>query len=180
MSDAPLIDEDKLESLIMFFHDLLLSTDLNAAAVIGLSGPPQMNQNPGVRTLDRVRQFNAIRNFLVSANKALRYATTLEGLGQISAQDWGGLKAHADSIKEVRDMQEHDDEYLLDTGRNQGRFVHNDGGVAADATSLMVIDGAILIGNRVHVQAVQAAVCDTYRTLKAREFWPAWLTEGIN
>lgn len=180
MSEVSPINDEKVETLIMFFHDLLLSTDLNAATLIEQAGPPKLLPDPGARTLDRVKRFNAIRNFLVSANKALRYASALERSGRLNAQEWTSLRAHASAIKEVRDMQEHDDEYLLEEGRNQGRFVHEDGGVAADATSLIVIDGAILIGNRVHVQSVRAAVCEVYRTLKARGFWPEWLTSGIN
>ncbi|MFM0399679.1 hypothetical protein PQR37_34420 [Paraburkholderia nemoris] len=63
-----------------------------------------------------------------------------------------------EDVKDVRDMREHDDEYLQGNGRHKQRYTYSTDRFSADASSTVVDEGRYLIGGRVHVESIVAAV----------------------
>ncbi len=57
-------------------------------------------------------------------------------------------------IKDLRDMNVHDDEYIMRIGRKQNDFFSFDGIVQADAISIIVSEEGIKLGNKVNVTKI--------------------------
>lgn len=58
-----------------------------------------------------------------------------------------------ENIINIRNMKEHDDEYVLGKGNKQDDFITDSGVFAADATSTIIIQGkAYLIGGKIDVK----------------------------
>ncbi|MBB3256846.1 hypothetical protein F4827_001692 [Paraburkholderia bannensis] len=62
-----------------------------------------------------------------------------------------------EDVKNVRDMREHDDEYLQGSGRRKDKFMFQAEDFSSDASATIARDGEYLIGGRVHVQKLMDA-----------------------
>jgi hypothetical protein len=57
-------------------------------------------------------------------------------------------------IDEMRDMLEHQKEYLKGKGDNQDKWLHRTGIITADASASIIKDGEYWLGNRLSVQEI--------------------------
>jgi hypothetical protein len=75
--------------------------------------------------------------------------------------------------KEIRDIREHDDEYLTDAGWYPDNATpklaagYPAGSVAADATSSIIDPGRYLIGGRLHVEGAMKAAEELFPLIRA-------------
>lgn len=96
--------------------------------------------------------------FLVALNKVNRWARELQKHDPEKITGTQQFLKSFEKGKVLRDMREHDDQYMDGRGRKQDQFVYTieDGWVSLDATSTVVIGGEILLGGRVSVQQMIA------------------------
>ncbi len=79
--------------------------------------------------------------------RRLRHAVNEHVVPARVASDYAAIARH---LADVRNMREHEDEYLLGAGTQRGRFVHHDPvrRVVADATWTVSHEGDYLLGGR--------------------------------
>lgn len=92
--------------------------------------------------------------FLVALNKVNRWARELQ---KIAPEQSTGVPRFVESFaegKKLRDIHEHDDEYLTGRGQKRSQLIYTteDGWLSADAFSTITVNGEILLGGRVSVQ----------------------------
>lgn len=144
---------------IMFQGDRLLNAQdvLNSPHALGSAGMQQFREQMDRRLMEE--QF-----FLDAVGKALRWIKVAKRQDLSLSEAVDRFLQQLPEAGEVRNMREHDDEYLEGNGNKQADFVKTTtvGGqqisATVDASSTIVWDGNYLIGGRLNVQnAIDAA-----------------------
>jgi hypothetical protein len=116
--------------------------------------------------------------FLISIMKLRDWCDVLQALHAPFANTCQVIfDVTTDDVKDVRDMREHDDEYLQGHGRHKERYTFSTDRFSADASSTTVDEGHYLIGGRVDVQAIVTAV-DSFLSELIRQL-PSVNLEGL-
>lgn len=104
---------------------------------------------------DRCKRMMEEHFFVIALGKSIDYLNYIKERSQISKELLDELyeKVGKTEITELRNMREHDDEYIRGDGHKQQNFitVSKDNFFASDATSTLIINGEILLGGKVNV-----------------------------
>ncbi len=152
-----------LNAVIFQGHRLL---DQNSKAIgIMKKTPNSMVAFQDAMEIERMEQYF----FLIAVNKAREWliegGTIITELEPLASD----FDKSVPFVKEVRNMREHEIEYLKNNGYAQDKFVRSvgpPGTVAADASSTIVNEGAYLIGGRLNVKNAISAANEIYPKVK--------------
>jgi hypothetical protein len=90
--------------------------------------------------------------FAIAVNKSIEYLLEAEKMELIARGTSKKYRKDADKGRQLRNMLEHDLNYLSEKGRQQDNYIHINNSIACDASSKIIIDGEHNLGGRLKVK----------------------------
>lgn len=105
--------------------------------------------------------------FLCALRQVDRWLRHASGVDAELASAFATFESGAPHLKDLRDMREHEDEYLAGGGENADRYKARIGGIEADAHSIVIQGDAYLIGGgRLDVAKTVTALRELLRVVE--------------
>jgi len=141
-----------------------LRTEADQAALIA-----EMDKHRAITAKAGERFQAACTFFLIALNKAARWADKWKKVVPEHAGIADGYLSKYKPNKDLRDILEHDDEYLTGGGWHPEKLVQTTmgGAMRVDAFSTLTIDGQIFIGGTLSVQGMMQAAAEFEAALVA-------------